>query len=143
MYNYKKNIKADILDYIKENDCKDMSYDELYDLLFIDDSVTGNASGSYTFNTWQAKDNLRGNLSLLADALTEFGYPIVIKGRDFDTCRTSLPKSELEDRICYVDNLYNALPDVRIWDKGAEWCDVTIRCYLLGECLSEVITSLH
>lgn len=143
MYNYREQIKADILDYIEENGCENMTYGELYDRLFIEDCVTGNASGSYTFSTYQAKENLRGNLMLLADAMTEFGYPIWIDGRDFDTCKVRLPREEMEHRLMKIgSDLYDALPDVNIWDKGAEWCDVTIRCYLLGECLSDVMKRL-
>ena len=35
------------------------------------DSVTGNASGSYTFSAWQAEENLCHNFELLTDALEE------------------------------------------------------------------------
>lgn len=28
---------------------------------------------------------------------------------------------------------------LELWDKGAEWADVTIRCYLLGECIEDAI----
>ena len=27
--------------------------------------------------------------------------------------------------------------------KGAEWCDVTIRCYLLGECIAAALEELE
>ena len=37
-------------------------------------STSGNGSGSYTFSTWEAEENLCHNWSLLADALEEFGY---------------------------------------------------------------------
>lgn len=55
-YDYKENIKNDIKSYIVDNDIDvnsdDFDQNELYDNLFCEDSVTGNASGSYTFNTW-------------------------------------------------------------------------------------------
>jgi hypothetical protein len=35
--------------------------------------VTGNASGSYTFNTYEAEENICHNLDLLEEALDEFG----------------------------------------------------------------------
>lgn len=76
----------------------------MYDFMFVDDSVTGNASGSYTFNAWQAEENLCHNMDLLEEACEEFD------------CKPKL------------DN--------------AEWCDVTIRCYLLDDAISEVIKSL-
>lgn len=28
-------------------------------------------------------------------------------------------------------------------DKGAEWCDVTIRCYLVGEAIRNVLDELE
>lgn len=36
----------------------DIEFDEVYDILLVTDSVTGNSSGSYTCNTEQAKDNV-------------------------------------------------------------------------------------
>lgn len=118
-YNYQENVTKDVLAAIKERYTdgeikvklqeRDMFEEELRDELWIDDSVTGNASGSYTFNTWDAEENLCHNLDLLNEALSEFGY----------------------------DGEYNIL------DKGAEWCDVTIRCYLLGTGISEALDKLE
>ena len=79
----------------------------LYDEMFISDSVTGNASGSYTFNTWQAEENLCHNLDILKEACEEFG-----------------------------DEGTNIL-------ESAETCDVTIRCYLLGQLLGDVLDELE
>lgn len=110
-YNYRESICEDIREYIKEHDIvvttenKDELYEELNDKLWVDDSVTGNASGSYTFNAWRAEEYLCHNMDLLQDACEEF------------CCE---PKID-----------------------SAEWCDVTIRCYLLGECLSEVLDELE
>lgn len=78
-YNYREAVKNDIIDYINDKDVKvttynrDKVYEQLYDEMFISDSVTGNASGSYTFNTWKAEENLCHNLDLLGEALSEFG----------------------------------------------------------------------
>lgn len=79
-YNYLEAVTSDVLDYIKE----EINLDEwkgnregleekLNDELWTVDSVTGNASGSYTFNTWEAEENLVHNWDLLAEALDEFG----------------------------------------------------------------------
>lgn len=79
-YNYLEAVTSDVLDYIKE----EINLDEwkgnregleekLNDELWTVDSVTGNASGSYTFNTWEAEENLAHNWDLLAEALNEFG----------------------------------------------------------------------
>lgn len=79
-YNYLEAVTSDVLDYIKE----EINLDEwkgnregleekLNDELWTVDSVTGNASGSYTFNTWEAEENLAHNWDLLVEALDEFG----------------------------------------------------------------------
>ena len=78
--------------------------DKIYDDLWIDDCVTGNGSGSYTFSTWEAEENVCHNLDLLGEALAEFG--------------------------CNAD--YMA-------EHGAEACDVTIRCYILGQVIGDAI----
>ena len=78
-YNYFEAVKDDIKQYIEDHDVKVTTSNredleqELYDEMFISDSVTGNASGSYTFNTWQAEENLCHNLDLLKEACEEFG----------------------------------------------------------------------
>lgn len=77
-YNYMEAVTNDVLDYIAENDIKvtpdnrNEIYEQLNDSLWVDDSVTGNASGSYTFCRWTAEENLCHNLDLLGEACAEF-----------------------------------------------------------------------
>lgn len=74
-YNYYEAVKDDVLEYISSNiDFNDFDSIEdleeyLNDRLFIGDSVTGNASGSYTFSTYEAEENICHNLDLLDEAL--------------------------------------------------------------------------
>lgn len=82
-YDYRECITDDIIGYLRDrytdeelreklaDDC-DSWREELYDDLWVDDGVTGNASGSYTFNTYEAEENLCHNLDLLHDACDEF-----------------------------------------------------------------------
>ena len=78
-YDYRQAVRDDILDYIKEhdirvtNDNREELETTLRDTLWANDSVTGNASGSYTFNAWKAEEYLCHNLDLLAEAIDEFG----------------------------------------------------------------------
>lgn len=79
-YNYLEAVTSDVLDYIKEEinldewkGNRDGLEEKLNDELWTVDSVTGNTSGSYTFNTWEAEENLAHNWDLLAEALDEFG----------------------------------------------------------------------
>ena len=113
-YNYLENVTNDAKSAILENmdmwewhnreDLEEIANDNLW----VDDSVTGNASGSYTFSTWKAEENLCHNMDELEDACEEFGQDIgeAVK-------------------------------------HGAEYCDVTIRCYLLGQAISAALDELE
>lgn len=61
-YDYIEALIEDIKQYLEDNDINknDVDEDELNDKLFNEDTVTGNGSGSYTFSTEQAKQNLIG-----------------------------------------------------------------------------------
>lgn len=78
---------------------KDAFFKRFYDNFFVKDSVTGNASGSFFYDSYKAECCLFGNSDLLNEALTELGEPT---------------------------------------SRNAESSDVTIRCYLLSECLTAV-----
>ena len=74
------DVKAAIED-LGEDEKKELSgLDEdgkneyLYDLLFDNDGVTGNASGSYTFSTWKAEENLCHNGDLIEEMVGFYGY---------------------------------------------------------------------
>lgn len=107
-YDYLSAVESDVREYIENNvnfhDYSDLDEmkEDLNQKLFVADSVTGNASGSYTFNTWKAEEYLCHNLDLLAEANEEFGG------------------------------------SSDILSDGAEMCDVTIRCYLLGQAIENV-----
>lgn len=66
------DLTKTIINGIKTND--ENLNDKIYEILFDNDSVTGNASGSYTMNTLKAEEYVSRNLYLLADAFDEFGY---------------------------------------------------------------------
>ena len=119
-YDYQEAVKNDVMEYITNHytteEIKELTsctynknkwIEELNDTLWIEDSVTGNASGSYTFNSYQAEENLCHNMELLQEALREFG--------------------------CNIDYL----------EKGAEACDVTIRCYLLYQGIAKAIEEIE
>lgn len=87
-YDYEKAVLNDAKEFVEERLDEMLRYDgtpleqldgdrireELFDDAFLDDSVTGNASGSYTFSTWQAEENLCHNTDLIEEMLFEFGY---------------------------------------------------------------------
>ena len=109
MYDYYKEVKDAVEDAATKEYTLEMlepmdldEYKEkLEDALWSDDSVTGNASGSYFFNRCEAEEALAHNWELAKEALQEFG------------CN-----------------------NINILDKGAEWLDVIIRCYILSSCIA-------
>ena len=113
-YNYYEAVQADVREYIKNEvdrsewlENRDGLEEHLNEELWTVDSVTGNGSGSYTFNTYEAEENICHNLDLLAEAVEEFGG------------------------------------STDVMKDGAEACDVTIRCYLLGQSIAEVLDELE
>ena len=89
MYDYAEAVKHDILEYIHDElDLKafeDLSElkNNLQDELWNKDSITGNASGSYTFNSEQAKEYVCDNTDLLLDAIKEFDVDCETVGEKF------------------------------------------------------------
>lgn len=82
-YDYREAVKADVQDWLKENfeyledavnDVTDREEvrEFLNDELWADDGVTGNASGSYTFDRAQAKEYVEDNMELAVEACREF-----------------------------------------------------------------------
>lgn len=80
-YNYINAMVEDVKEAIKDYPditleevqySRDEAQEKLYDDLWINDSVTGNGSGSYTFNSYQAKEYIMDNMELCKEALEEF-----------------------------------------------------------------------
>lgn len=121
MYNYKEEMRNDILNYfacgdgdwlIEKSDDFEEFKENCYDEFFVSDTVTGNASGSYTFNTMQAKEYVESNIDELKEALTMFCVEAETVGEHF-------------------------------LNGDYEYFDVTIRCYLLSEVLSSIDEELE
>lgn len=116
-YNYFEAVKADVMNWISENidlteyaGERDRLQEELNDSLWMEDSVTGNASGSYFCNTWKSEECLSHNWDEIERAASEFGIePKISDGYEY----------------------------------GAEYWDVTIRCYYLNQAIYEVLDELE
>lgn len=121
-YDYMNAVCDDVREYIEnEIDAADWTGDregleeKLNDDLFVDDSVTGNASGSYFCNAYRAKEAFMSDPKAedyFAECCTDFGMDAAEVGKHF------------------IRGDY-------------EYFDVTIRCYLLGQAISEVLNELE
>lgn len=116
MYDYRRAVREDVLDYINnEVNFEDFESieeleEKLNDDLWCVDSVTGNASGSYTFNSFKAREYVLDNFDLLREMAEEFG--------------------EVEEA------------GKKLMSEEWEWCDVSIRCYILGSAISEALEEI-
>ena len=115
MYDYREAMTEDVKEWIKENiDLTEWTEDregleqQLNNDLWTEDSITGNASGSYYCNSYNAEESIAHNWDLLSEALDEFGQN-----------------------------------NINVIEKGAEWADVSIRCYLLSSIISDVLDEME
>lgn len=111
---YYQQVKNDAIAAIDEQfDCDywdgDTEWDVVYDNIFVDDTVTGNGSGSYFFNAAKAREAVADAIwdEKILNALSEIG----ISG----------------NRIAQY-----------LRDNDAESLDVCIRCAMLGEVYGEI-----
>lgn len=80
VYDYLEGVKDSVRDYIEDEIeiTEDTDFEELEESLneqlWVCDSVTGNASGSFTFNSMKAERYLYGNSELIIDAIEEQFY---------------------------------------------------------------------
>ena len=119
-YNYLENVTADAKQAILENmnywsfsdreELEEIANDELW----VDDSVTGNGSGSYTFNREAAKEYVT---------------------------RSDDGMDTLRDAVCDFDCEHEAFS--AFLEGNWEYFDVTIRCYLLGQAISAALDELE
>jgi len=112
-YNYIEALKNDIRQYMEDNESylnytdKEDLAEQLNDDCWTADSVTGNASGSYTFNRAEAKEYVMDNMPLAVDAFREFDQ---------------------------IDRFADCIAN-----EDYETIDVTIRCFLLGQVIADVL----
>lgn len=78
-YDYMEAMKNDIKEYLENDFSEDLNeferdelMEKLYDDLWIEDSVTGNGSGSYTFCRQTAKEYVMDNMDLCVEMIQEF-----------------------------------------------------------------------
>ncbi len=84
-YNYHEAVKDDIREYIRGQygTVTEKMRAVIFDNILRDDSVTGDASGSYTMNCAVAKEYVIENIDLLKEAADECCYDEGEIGADF------------------------------------------------------------
>lgn len=118
-YNYFEAVKADVVDYIREEidlaeyeGRRDDLEEDLNDMLWTVDSVTGNGSGSYTFSRETAKGYVFEDTETVTEALKEFDV-------DAETIAE------------------------KFFDEDWEYFDATARCYVLGSAIAAALDEIE
>jgi len=88
-YDYHQAILEDVIEYIRdevdasEYEDRDALEEALNDELWTVDSVTGNGSGSYTFDRAKAREYVTGNLDLVQEMASDFCVDNAELGKHF------------------------------------------------------------
>ena len=120
-YSYKEAVCNDVREWIEDHkeELQDVDRSDAYDIVcdscWIDDSVTGNLSGSYTFNRFEARRNFFED-DYSEDYISEM----------------------IEEGIMSADTLGK-----KIAESDWEYIDVSIRCWLLSDAVSEVLDDVY
>jgi len=158
MLNYYDEIKNDIFAVLEEDkevknilqseDDKDTIVENLVDYFWTCDSVTGNASRSYYCSSYKARIHCYNYFRDVFEALKEFGY-----NKELEKFKTFV--NLVEEGYLNIENMtlnYALLDEVdedekyyafyaleETEDLDFEVLDVTTRCYMLSEVLSNVL----
>ena len=106
-YNYFEDVAEDAKNFICENIEQYDDFDSMFDEMFVSDYVTGNASGSYTFNSYTAQQYVN-------DALWDEEISCLFETRGEDIFAVAKNGPEYLDVCirCYVlSNLYSNLEE--------------------------------
>ena len=103
LQDYREELKNDLLSFAEESKGYVNDLEQFRDNAFVEDTVTGNGSGSYTFNSKQAEENIKDLI---------FDEELLRMFKDFG---------------------YDHVP----FEKGPEYIDVSIRCFLVDEVINE------
>lgn len=161
MLNYYDELKNDIMEvledegskeymFLKENRDlpKNTIYDYLVDYMTENDSITGNASGSYYMNSYKSRKHCYNYASDVKEALEVYGYK-----KDFELFKTF--ESLADEHYINVDTmginddaLYDEDPEYRwyivnnfesIKELNFEKLDVITRCYKLYKVVADIV----
>lgn len=102
---YMSAVKDDALCVIDESGKDYDEWEELYDAIFLDDSVTGNGSGSYTFSSAKAAENVAGIIwdDEFVERCKEYGYagvPTEAGPEAVDVIARCMALGELSGELC-------------------------------------------
>lgn len=145
-YDYFEAVKADIKEWLSDNEYQfsllrllgEDGEDDLYDILFTEDSVTGNASGSYWFSSWKAEEALCHNWDCIVCAFHAFyGDDVKMTPDDFDP-----EKIDVMIRCNLLDAMIReVINDIRVYLERSAFDHIGAARKMLDEVGEEVAFS--
>ena len=155
MFNYYDELKLSIFDALEEEENKEIinqaknksdAYDKLYDKFVIDDSITGNASGSYYCSSWRARHQCYNYSYEVIEALEEYGYKKELElfkmfEELVDVNYINIDTIEINYDVFFEEeeeNTYRWYFE-KIENLDFEKLDVITRCYFLGIVLRDAL----
>lgn len=119
----RNDLKQMIIDnYPTRKELEEADRNTIYDDAFIDDSVTGNGSGSYYFNTWKSRENVMNNEEVVEEMIDEFGVDMNEHWNDWEyldvSCRCYLlGQVDIEEVIKEIKD-ENGWDDTLVFEGG-------------------------
>ena len=106
---YFNDVFYDAIERMDEMDINDQDdFDDVFDEIYNDDSVTGNMSGSYTFNREQARDNVSDAIWNHDIVTLLHGYNVIVD----DYLEEDNPEGlDVCIRCAMLDTIYEELKD--------------------------------
>lgn len=155
MLNYYDEIKEAILEEIEEDEVKniinqaknkDDVYYDLYERFFVDDAITGNASGSYYMNSYESRKHCYNFFRDVFEALEDYDYKKELENfktfvnlveagyLNIEDMTINYDILEDEDESCCVFYTLEEMEDLNF-----ETLDVITRCYMLSSVLNDAL----
>lgn len=159
MLNYYDEMKNDIMEAIKydytnvlENAIdKEDAFEILEEIFFVSDGITGNASGSYYFNSYESRKHCYNYSNNVKIALKDFGYTKMLeKFKRFEVAcdygYIDVENMEIDSDIFNELDEYDKEDVLEAWEEiqglNFETIDVITRCYVLNEVLTDVLDEI-
>lgn len=159
MLNYYDEIRNNILEALEEEEYKELinqanNKDDIFykleDRFFVDDAITGNASGSYYMNSYDSRKHCYNFFRDVFESLEEYGYNKELE--DFKTFVALVEEGYLDIEDMTLDE--ELLREIDEEEKDCilyafeevekinfETLDVITRCYYLTSVLCDVLNN--
>lgn len=147
----KEAIKYDYSEVLENVVDKEDTFETLENIFFTSDGITGNASGSYYFNSYESRLHCYNYSDDVKNALEEFDYTEILEKFQLFENACDYGYIDVENMEIDADTFdeldeYDKEDVLEVWEEiqglDFEKIDVITRCYLLSEVLTDVLDEI-